>query len=151
MQQAYSSSNAAASYMNSAPSFYNTSSYPYTPLSATRSLNPACKASTGYLSSPYSTPTSPFQSSGHTQVPQYGSYGGYGSAGAGTFAQGFSQVCGRTRLFALLKKKKKTKEIISERRVWKLRPLSTGITSRTIRRYLLCSKPTDLFSLRKFA
>lgn len=94
MQQAYNTSNAAAAtYMNSASSFYNAPSYPYSSLSSTRSLNPACKASTAYLSSPYTTPTSPFQSTGHSQVPQYPTYGGYGAAGAaGAFAQTFSQV-----------------------------------------------------------
>ncbi|XP_071054329.1 eyes absent homolog 2 isoform X1 [Onthophagus taurus] len=93
MQQAYGSTNtaAAASYMNSS-TFYNTPSYPYTPLGPSRApINPACKAtSSGYLSSPYSSPASPFQASGHAQSGQYSAYTSYSAAGTSSFAQGFS-------------------------------------------------------------
>ncbi|XP_019866526.1 eyes absent homolog 2 [Aethina tumida] len=89
MQQAYGSSNhAAASYMNSASSFYNPSSYPYSPLTTSRGLNPACKASSGYIASPYTSPTSPFQST--SQSSQYVPYGSYNTPGSSSFAQGFS-------------------------------------------------------------
>ncbi|XP_025831119.1 eyes absent homolog 2 isoform X2 [Agrilus planipennis] len=103
MQQAYAAAPppsapvaAAASYMNSAASsFYNTSSYPYSSLSSARALNQACKGTPpSYLSSPYSSTATPFQSAtaaaGHSQsTHQYTStYAGYNAAGA-SFAQGF--------------------------------------------------------------
>lgn len=91
MQQAYSSTNpaaaaAAATYMNS--SFYNASSYPYSSLSSSRGLNSACKATTGYISSPYSSPASPFQNA--SQTTQYSPYASYSTPGTSSFAQGFS-------------------------------------------------------------
>ncbi|XP_044746150.1 eyes absent homolog 2 isoform X3 [Coccinella septempunctata] len=91
MQQAYSSTNpaaaaAAATYMNS--SFYNASSYPYSSLTSTRGLNSACKATSGYISSPYSSPASPFQST--SQTSQYSPYASYNAPGTSSFAQGFS-------------------------------------------------------------
>ncbi|KAK4885756.1 hypothetical protein RN001_002027 [Aquatica leii] len=89
MQQAYGTSNAtAATYMNSS-NFYNTSTYPYSSLSSARSLNQVCKTSAGYLSSPYSSPASPFQTTGHSQTGQYSPYAGYNTPGT-SFAQSFS-------------------------------------------------------------
>lgn len=90
MQQAYgsSSSAAAASYMNSASSFYNPTSYPYSPISCTKSINRACTSSSAYISSPYASPASPFQTSG--QSSQYSPYASYSGSSASTFAQGFS-------------------------------------------------------------
>lgn len=91
MQQTYGSSNpATASYMNSATSFYNPSSYPYSSLNTSRGLNSACKANTGYLSSPYSSPASPFQAAGHSQTTQYPAYTTYGTPGSSSFTQGFT-------------------------------------------------------------
>ncbi|XP_065167004.1 eyes absent homolog 2 isoform X2 [Atheta coriaria] len=90
MQQTYgtSSPTAASPYMNTMASpFYNSSSYPYTPLSTGRGLNPSCKTATSYLSSPYSSPASPFQAAG--QCGQYSHYTGYSSTPASTFSQGF--------------------------------------------------------------
>ncbi|KAJ8957679.1 hypothetical protein NQ318_017571, partial [Aromia moschata] len=83
MQQAYGSSNSASSYINTSSPFYNASSYAY----SSRGLNPACKASAGYIASSYSSPSSPFNASG--QSNQYASYA-YTAPGASTFAQGFS-------------------------------------------------------------
>lgn len=91
MQQSYGSSNAATpTYMNSASTFYNPSSYAYSTLSTTRGLNPACKANSSYLSSPYSSPASPFQAAGHSQAAQYSTYAAYGTAGSSSFGQGFT-------------------------------------------------------------
>ncbi|XP_017768396.1 PREDICTED: eyes absent homolog 2 [Nicrophorus vespilloides] len=91
MQQAYGTTNpatAAATYMNPATSsFYNTPSYPYTTLGTTRSLNPACKGNSSYLSSPYSSPASPFQSTG--QCGQYSPYTTYTTPPSSSFTQGF--------------------------------------------------------------
>lgn len=92
MQQTYGTSASTQPYMNSASTFYNPSSYAYSTLSTTRGLNPACKANTGYLSSPYSSPASPFQSAGHSQAAQYPSYATYGTAGSSSFAQGFTSA-----------------------------------------------------------
>ncbi|RZC39229.1 eyes absent -like 2, partial [Asbolus verrucosus] len=90
MQQAYGTTNSAtSSYMNPASSFYNASSYPYPSLSSSRGLNPSCKASSGYIASPYSSPASPFQSAGH-QSSQYPPYASYTAPASSTFAQGFS-------------------------------------------------------------
>lgn len=92
MQQSYGTTNATApTYMNTAAStFYNPSSYAYSTLSTSRGLNPACKANTGYLSSPYSSPASPFQSAGHSQAAQYPTYASYGTPSSSSFAQGFT-------------------------------------------------------------
>ncbi|XP_063907929.1 eyes absent homolog 2-like isoform X2 [Zophobas morio] len=87
MQQAYGTTNSAtSSYMNPS-SFYNASSYPYSSLGSSRGLNPSCKASSGYIASPYSSPASPFQGSGQGQ---YSPYASYTAPGSSTFAQGFS-------------------------------------------------------------
>lgn len=103
MQQVYGTSSpaAAASYVSPASSFYNTTSYPYPSLSSTRSLNPSCKSGSGYLSSPYSSPASPFQSASHPQTSsQYSAYASYNTPGTSTFAQGFcSQVGNRKSKF----------------------------------------------------
>ncbi|XP_060523941.1 eyes absent homolog 2 [Cylas formicarius] len=95
MQQAYGSpSSAAAQYINSASSsaFYNTSSYPYSTLNASRGLNPSCKGSTGYITSPYASPASAFGTAS-AQGSQYSPYSTYAtpSASAASFAQGFTQ------------------------------------------------------------
>lgn len=93
MQQVYGTSSpaaaAAASYVSPASSFYNTATYPYPSLSSTRSLNPSCKSGSGYLSSPYSSPASPFQSASHPQTSQYSAYASYNTPGTSTFAQSF--------------------------------------------------------------
>lgn len=96
MQQVYGTSSpaAAASYVSPASSFYNTASYPYPSLSSTRSLNPSCKSGSGYLSSPYSSPSSPFQSASHPQTSQYSAYAGYNTPGTSTFAQSFCTQVG---------------------------------------------------------
>ncbi|XP_068893134.1 eyes absent homolog 2 isoform X2 [Tenebrio molitor] len=89
MQQAYGTTNSAtSSYINPASSFYNASSYPYPSLGSSRGLNPSCKASSGYITSPYSSPASPFQTSG--QPSQYSPYASYTTPASSTFAQGFS-------------------------------------------------------------
>lgn len=94
MQQVYGTSSpaaaAAASYVSPASSFYNTPSYPYPSLSSTRSLNPSCKSSSAYLSSPYSSPASPFQTASHSQTSQYSAYASYNTPGTSSFAQSFS-------------------------------------------------------------
>lgn len=94
MQQAYGTTNsaaaAAASYMNS--TFYNTSAYPYSSLSTSRGLNSTCKGSSGYIASPYSSPSTPFQST--AQSGQYSPYASYSSPSTSGFAQGFPQDYG---------------------------------------------------------
>lgn len=92
MQQTYGTSNSSSTpYMNTAASsLYNTSTYPYSSLSAARTLNQSCKGSSAYLPSPYSSPSSPFQAAGHSpQSGQYAPYSGYNAPGT-SFAQGFS-------------------------------------------------------------
>ncbi|CAH1110647.1 unnamed protein product [Psylliodes chrysocephalus] len=87
IQTGYGSTSSATPYINSASSFYNSSSYPYSGLNSTRSLNPACKVSAGYIASSYSSPASPFNTG---QSSQYSSYAAYTAPGASSFTQGFS-------------------------------------------------------------
>ncbi|XP_072397368.1 protein phosphatase EYA2 [Diabrotica undecimpunctata] len=88
IQPSYGSSSATTPYINSAASFYNNSSYPYSGLNSSRVLNPACKVSAGYITSSYSTPSSQFNAAG--QSSQYSSYAAYTAPGASSFTQGFS-------------------------------------------------------------
>ncbi|KAG5880643.1 hypothetical protein JTB14_015620 [Gonioctena quinquepunctata] len=88
MQPGYGSTGSATPYINSASSFYNASSYPYSSLNSSRALNPACKVSAGYIASSYSSPASPFNTTG--QSSQYPSYAAYTAPGASSFTQGFS-------------------------------------------------------------
>ncbi|CAG9813699.1 unnamed protein product, partial [Phaedon cochleariae] len=88
MQPGYGSTGSSAPYINSASSFYNAPTYPYSGLNSSRGLNPSCKVSAGYIASSYSSPTSPFNSTG--QSGQYPSYAAYTAPAASSFTQGFS-------------------------------------------------------------
>ncbi|KAL1501510.1 hypothetical protein ABEB36_006817 [Hypothenemus hampei] len=94
MHQAYgSSSSAAAPYMNSSSSspFYSSSTYAYSTLGPSRSLNASCKGS-GYISAPYGSPASAFGAA-TVQTGQYSPYAYAGSSSGATsgFGQSFSQ------------------------------------------------------------
>lgn len=87
MQQAYGSASSPTPYLNTSSPFYNPSTYAYSSLTSSKSLNPSCKSGTAYIASPYTT-AAPFNASGHSS--QYSSYASYTTSASSTFVQGFS-------------------------------------------------------------
>ncbi|XP_018571818.1 eyes absent homolog 2 [Anoplophora glabripennis] len=87
MQQAYGSASSPTPYLNTSSPFYNPSTYAYSSLASSKSLNSSCKSSAAYITSPYSA-AAPFNASTHSN--QYASYASYSGSASSSFVQGFS-------------------------------------------------------------